>query len=248
MFNFVESDHDTLRPDLWWPRFGSLSQLGLQEWFLPPRPIRKVSDPCRILRLQHNLAMGNPGIKWENHRSEWWITFPWLFQFWLRWLSNPPKKSWFCWKATRSWSQEITHFAWSSPQKRHEAPLVAFEEHTYLPILPNSFRWALESPAPFLMGVSGSPIASAELPEDVRRPGGWGMGAWRIVTVHWLNIIKLLIVHDDYHCHYIFKTHMTFIVGVTAGDLATIYPWWLIRVMVRSSSIIIPWEFLLDPI
>ncbi|CAL1151500.1 unnamed protein product, partial [Cladocopium goreaui] len=40
-------------------------------------------------------------------------------------------------------------------------------EHTYLPILPNSFRWALESPAPFLMGVSGSPIASAELPEDV---------------------------------------------------------------------------------
>ena len=41
---------------------------------------------------------------------------------------------------------------------------------------------------------------------------------------------------------------MTFIVGVTAGDLATIYPWWLIRVMVRSSSIIIPWEFLLDPI
>lgn len=92
MFNFVESDHDTLRPDLWWPRFGSLSQLGLQEWFLPPRPIRKVSDPCRILRLQHNLAMGNPGIKWENHRSEWWITFPWLFQFWLRWLSNPPQK------------------------------------------------------------------------------------------------------------------------------------------------------------
>eukprot|EP00435_Cladocopium_sp_Y103_P036326 s630_g9.t1 len=40
-------------------------------------------------------------------------------------------------------------------------------EHTYLPILPNSFRWALESPAPFLMGVSGSPITPAELPEDV---------------------------------------------------------------------------------
>lgn len=66
----------------------------------------------------------------------------------------------------------------------HFAAHFAFEEHTYLPILPNSFRWALESPAPFLMGVSGSPIASAELPEDVRRPGGWGMGAWRIVTVH----------------------------------------------------------------
>ena len=39
-------------------------------------------------------------------------------------------------------------------------------EHTYLPILPNSFRWALESPAPFLMGISGSIVAS-ELPDDV---------------------------------------------------------------------------------
>ena len=143
----------------------------------------------------------------------------------------------------------LTHFQ-TYP---HEAPSAcrAFEEHTYLPILPNSFRWALESPAPFLMGVSGSPIASAELPEDVRRPGGWGHGGMgacrmvRIVMVHWLNIIKLLIVHDDYHCHYVFKTHLTFIVGVTAGDLATIYPWWPFYC---DGAIIIPWEFLSDPI
>ncbi|CAK9034540.1 DENN domain and WD repeat-containing protein SCD1 (Protein STOMATAL CYTOKINESIS DEFECTIVE 1) [Durusdinium trenchii] len=40
-------------------------------------------------------------------------------------------------------------------------------EHVYLPILPPSFRWALESPAPFLMGMAGKAPLASELAEDV---------------------------------------------------------------------------------
>ncbi|CAJ1328408.1 unnamed protein product [Effrenium voratum] len=50
-------------------------------------------------------------------------------------------------------------------------------EHTYLPMLPNSFRWALESPAPFLMGVCGK-LAPSELPAEAvgLGRGGFGVG------------------------------------------------------------------------
>eukprot|EP00931_Biecheleriopsis_adriatica_P096057 TRINITY_DN6969_c0_g1_i4.p1 TRINITY_DN6969_c0_g1~~TRINITY_DN6969_c0_g1_i4.p1 ORF type:complete len:1741 (-),score=336.34 TRINITY_DN6969_c0_g1_i4:106-5328(-) len=39
-------------------------------------------------------------------------------------------------------------------------------EHTYIPVLPMRMRWALENPAPFLMGVPGV-LTAAEVPEDV---------------------------------------------------------------------------------
>ncbi|CAJ1448021.1 unnamed protein product [Effrenium voratum] len=50
-------------------------------------------------------------------------------------------------------------------------------EHTYLPMLPNSFRWALESPAPFLMGVCGK-LAPSELPAEAVGLGRFGLLAF----------------------------------------------------------------------
>ena len=83
------------------------------------------------------------------------------------------------------------------------------QEHTYLPILPNSFRWALESPAPFLMGISGSIVAS-ELPDDVPWlvGGGWAslvdggedddlgfLVGLRLEHVRWNYVIYIIILY-----------------------------------------------------
>lgn len=57
-------------------------------------------------------------------------------------------------------------FTCSARLHTHRAAEHHTEEHVYLPILPPSFRWALESPAPFLMGMAGKAPLASELAED----------------------------------------------------------------------------------
>ncbi|CAE7263509.1 DENND4C [Symbiodinium sp. CCMP2592] len=64
-------------------------------------------------------------------------------------------------------SKELSHALLAAVLEVLRALIFPFEwEHTYIPILPASLRWTLESPAPFLMGVPGG-LSPMEIPDDV---------------------------------------------------------------------------------